>query len=302
MRSVHLIHPRRPFSFEQSLGFLRRFPPTQGEWAIVDGTILGAARVDGQTVSFRLTGAGSTDTPSLRCTLDAAEPLGPAAVEDLVQRLGDWLGAEDDLGPFYALAEGDPPFQDVVRGLWGYHQVRFFTPFENTCWAILSQRTLMAVARKEKHRLAERFGGTVTQDGQTLVAFPEPADLAPASSQEIARVIGSTRKADRLLASARAFVATDPDTLRALPTEALGEWLGNLPGIGSWSTAFILLRGFGRPDAPLLLGGSQAFDRALLEAARAVYGHDLAIEEVQRIAEQYGASRGYWGHYLRAAR
>jgi DNA-3-methyladenine glycosylase II len=301
MRSSHLIHPRPPFSFEQSLGFLGRFALTQDERATVDGAILGAARVDGQTVSFRLAGEGDVDAPILRCAFTAAAPLGPAAVEELVQRLGDWLGVEDDLAPFYALAEDDPPFRDIVRRLWGYHQVRFFTPFENTCWAILSQRTLMAVARNEKHRLAERFGGTVTRDGQTLVAFPEPADLAPVSGQEIAEVIGSTRKANRLLACARAFVATDPDTLRTLPTEALGEWLGGLPGIGTWSTAFILLRGFGRPDAPLPLGGSQAFDRAALGAARAVYGHDLSVEEIQRISEQYGGWRGYWGHYLRAA-
>ena len=56
-------------------------------------------------------------------------------------------GADDDLQPFYALAEADPPFWALVQRLYGYHQVRFFTPFENTCWAILGQRTPFAVAR-----------------------------------------------------------------------------------------------------------------------------------------------------------
>jgi DNA-3-methyladenine glycosylase II len=86
-----------------------------------------------------------------------------------------------------------------------------------------------------------------------------------------------------------------------MPTDELGPWLQALPGIGPWSVAFIMLRGFGRADTPLPLGTAQAFDRELLQAGRTVYGADLSEERLAEIAARYGAERGSWGHYLRVA-
>jgi hypothetical protein len=37
MADVYVLQPRPPFSFDQALVFLRRFPPTLGERAVVDG-------------------------------------------------------------------------------------------------------------------------------------------------------------------------------------------------------------------------------------------------------------------------
>jgi DNA-3-methyladenine glycosylase II len=92
-----------------------------------------------------------------------------------------------------------------------------------------------------------------------------------------------------------------PDTRQSMPTVQLGAWLQALPGIGPWSVSFILLRGFGRADGPIPPGAIQAFDRELLQAARAVYGHDLTADGLARIAERYGAQWGAWAHYLRVA-
>ncbi|MFN8634104.1 MAG: DNA-3-methyladenine glycosylase 2 family protein [Chloroflexota bacterium] len=219
----------------------------------------------------------------------------------LLTRVGDWLGIDDDLLPFYALATDDPPFDTLVRRMYGYHQVRFFTPFENACWAILGQRTPISVARAAKRRLMEQFGGAVELHGYTLLAFPEPADLVASTSQELAELVKSERKADRLLAIARAFASQYPSELQAMPTEKLSAWLRALPGIGPWSATFILLRGFGRVDAPLPLGAADSFDRELLQAGRAVYGPDLSAAQLAEIAERYGPWRGAWGHYLRVA-
>ncbi|MGE3913700.1 MAG: hypothetical protein AB7K36_30405, partial [Chloroflexota bacterium] len=64
---------------------------------------------------------------------------------------------------------------------------------------------------------------------------------------------------------------------------------------------FILIRGFGRPDAPLAVGAAQTFDRELLDAARAVYGANLTADGLQSRSERYAGWVGYWGHYLRVA-
>jgi DNA-3-methyladenine glycosylase II len=67
------------------------------------------------------------------------------------------LSLGDDLRPFYAVAETDPAFAPLVQELYGYHQVKFLMPFENACWAILSQRNLISVSHNVK-RLSAPYG------------------------------------------------------------------------------------------------------------------------------------------------
>ena len=300
---VRVLAPRPPFRFGKALAFLRRFPPTAGERPVVGEVVLGAAQIAGQTLGFRIEDAGTLEAPALRCALFAADRASlhdDAVVTTVLEQIGGWLGLPDDLGPFYALARDDAPFAPIVEQLYGYHQVRFFTPFENACWAILGQRTPFAVARDAKRKLAMRYGGSIEVDGVTCTAFPDPTDLAAAARSELSEIVGSERKAVRLLAIARAFAEADPAFFAIASTDTLGAWLAALPGIGPWSTVFVLLRGFGRPDVALPIGSNATFDRELLGAGRAVYGSGLIIEQLATIADHYGAWRGYWGHYLRA--
>ncbi|MGE3270092.1 MAG: DNA-3-methyladenine glycosylase [Chloroflexota bacterium] len=301
MISSQTLCPRPPFEFWHALAFLKRFPPTLGERLVLDGAVLGAARVAGRTLGFSVRETDGGDAPSLRCSLQADGPLTPEQTVAALDRIGDWLGVQDDLTPLYRLAEADPPFLAVVQRLYGYHQVRFFTPFENACWAVLGQRTPLSAARAAKHRLMERFGGAATLEGHRLLAFPEPADLADAPVRELADMVASARKADRLLGIAQAFAVTAPASFQQMTTDDLRAWLLALPGIGPWSASFILIRGFGRPDAPLAVGAAQTFDRELLDAARAVYGANLTADGLRSLSERYAGWVGYWGHYLRVA-
>ena len=261
---------------------------------------LGAARLEGQTIGFQVWADGDTDAPALTCELHAEDSVtGHTAAPS-------WTASAPGSGqptmpPFYALADADPPFMRVVQQLYGYHQVRFFTPFENTCWAVLGQRTPMSVAQAAKRGLMTRYAGTVTVNGQQFLAFPEPADLAAASLDELSDIVSSARKAERLHRIAQVFKQTSPAALDAMSTDDLGTWLRELPGIGPWSEMFILLRGFAAADAPLQIGAAAAFDRELLTAARRVYGANLTEHRLAEIIERYDGWRGIWGHYLRVA-
>jgi hypothetical protein len=83
MRETHILQPRPPFSFDLALAFLRRFPPTMGD-RIVDGErVLGAARVDGQTIGFQVGGLGDVESPALRCTLDVGRDTGGTRADGL---------------------------------------------------------------------------------------------------------------------------------------------------------------------------------------------------------------------------
>lgn len=287
--------PVAPFDFSQSLKFLGLFTPAMGEQQIGDLTLTKATAFNGQTVVFRLRSVGTVDEPSLTYSLYSDMPIDDALRVAAEERIRFFLSLDDDLRPFYAVAETDPPFAPLVQDLYGYHQVKFQTPFENACWAILSQRNLISVSRRMKQGLTEAFGTALEVDGERCEAFPEPFALAMRSVDEINGVVRNLWKAEGLVSVARAFDNVDEVWLRSAPDDAVERWLLSIKGIGAWSATFILLRGLGRMRY-VPIG-----DKWLMEAASMVYGQMVTPEDMIRLSAPYGDYAGYWAHYLRAS-
>jgi len=286
--------PAPPFDFAHTRRFIGDFAPGEGEQQMAGATLTRALRIAGQTVVCRVASHGTVEAPAVTCDLFADAPIAAAVVVAARDRIAFWLGLEDDLRPFYAAATRDAAFAPVMREWYGYHQVKFLTPFENACWAVLAQRSPLAVSRLMKDRLAARFGGTCTMDGETYAAFPEPADLAGATPATLAETLRNARKADYLHAVIAAWLEVDEARLRTGPYDDVERWLRGIRGIGAWSASFVLIRSLGRMERipP---------DDALLHAAARVYGHPLSTAEFTAVAAQYGTMQGYWGHYLRVA-
>ena len=285
-----------PFDFARTLAFLGMFPPTEREQRIADGSLTKATRLAGQTVVFEAQAALDGSAPGVAYRLYADRPLDAAQIAQIEDRIGFFLSLADDLGAFYAIAAQDPPFIPVLERLYGYHQVKFLTPFENACWAILSQRTTIAQTRTVKQRLMAGYGGALEVDGTRYLAFPEAVELVQASLPELAALTGHERKAGYLHAASRAFSTVDEEWLRHGPYAEVEAWLRAIPGIGPWSAAFVLIRGLGRMDAISLA------ERRLIEAVGRVYGAAQTSDAaVLKLAARYGPWQGYWAHYLRAA-
>lgn len=282
--------PTAPFDFDQSLRFAARFNPRQAMPSQAPRSITQAVRVEGQTVVFRVESLGTMADPRLSCTLHAGVPVSLTLRTAAVDRLGFYLSAADDLRPFYALAEHDPPFLPVLDALYGYHQVKFLTPFENAVWAILSQRNQWSNAQRMASALVTRYGTALTVDGQDYWAYPDPGAMASADPGEIASIIRHQPKGAQVAGVARAFASADEHFLRAAPYAEVEAWLLAIPGIGPWSASFILLRGFGRTQR------LPAGDRFIQAGFARFYGPANFNER----AAYYGDWRGYWGHYLRA--
>ena len=293
--TAHLT-PVPPFDFAKTLDFLDGFSPAMGGHRRDGETLTKAISVEGQTLVFRLRSEGSLDSPRLACTLYADAPIKAALKAEALDQIGFFLSLDDDLRPFYRLAEGDEAFAPVLDALYGYHQLKFTSPFENAVWALLSQRNLMSVSGKMKQALTERFGGTLEVGGVVYTAFPDPARLALVTSYELAETIGHGAKAVLIAGAAKAFDRVDEHWLRDAPTGEVEAWLKSIKGIGAWSATFVLLRGLGRSEhLPVR-------ERRTLEAAARVYGLiSLDDEELRRLGARYGDYVGLWAHYLRAA-
>ena len=274
--SSGLLAARPPFDFAKTLAFMRHFSPMADEQTIAGGTLTKAMALGGRAVVFAVRGSRSVEQPALRFTLYAERALEPAEHAAALDRVRWFLSLDDDLEPFYAIAREDAEFWPIVERFYGLHQPKFLAPFEIACWAVLTQRTPMPVARRLKDRLIERYGHAMTLDGVTYRAFPEPAMLA-----EVTRFFGKT----------------DERWLRTGPYDEVAARLRAVRGIGEWSATFILVRGLGRMERVAAVEG------ALAQAAARLYngGKPLADDELRRKLDRYGAYQGYWAFYTRIA-
>ena len=289
--------PTAPFDFSHALRFLAKFRPMMGQQTIADEGLTKAFYVGGQVALFNVKSTGTADAPEMRYTIWSEEALTAADQKKAEEEITFFLSLDNDLRPFYKLAESDPQFMPIVEKLYGYHQVKFsLSAFENACWAILSQRNPWNVALAMKARMAEQFGSSITVDSAPHLAFPQPSQLANLDADQLNEVIRNTRKTDCILSAARAFDTVDESWMRSAPYEQVESWLLDIKGIGAWSASFVLLRGLGRMERVPL------DEKALLEAAQRVYGRDdLTHADVQQLGEHYGAYAGYWAHYVRVA-
>lgn len=277
-----------PFEFGASLRFVRSFPAMVGEQDVDDTALTVALRENGRVLAARLTAA--TERPGLACVLTGEAPVDDATRAAVGDRLAFRFGLADDVAELVAMAVDDPPFAAVVDRLRGYHQVKFPSPLELLCWAILCQRVPVPVARGMKSALVERFGNAVP--GTDLLAFPDLQQLLTVELPELTDLIGNGRKAGYLHGSLRGFAEIGEEHLRAGPFDDVRDALLALPGIGPWSANFLLVRGLGRTER-------MAPDPEALRAASRVYGHEIDESEFGRLAARYGIWQGYWGHYLR---
>jgi DNA-3-methyladenine glycosylase II len=284
------IIPKAPYDFVKTLTFLRKFPPSKEEQA--RNTYTKAIMIDNQVILFELFSKGDIEKPQLIYRLYSDTDMTNERIAEAIKRISFFLSLYDDLNPFYRLSKTDPTFYPICQKLYGYHQVKFLTAFENACWAILSQRTPVHLARSIKNELASAFGKSIKRKNCTHIAFPEPQHVLNAQEDEVLKVVRSERKVNYILSAAKRFAEVPNTFLMEEDYETVHQWLKEINGIGDWSASFIMLRGIGRMER-LPIG-----EKMLKKEIHSLYGKTA---DVSKISDFYGGHVGYWAHYLRAA-
>lgn len=275
----HPLETRAPFSFAQSLTFIRRFPPCQGDYLLDDDAVTAAVAIAGRPVAFTLRGAD-------RVMLEVEDGVDPTP---LVTCASHWIGADDDVASLYAAADGDPPFRALIASLHGLHHVRFLTLGEIAVYCVMMQRTPVTHASRMKRAFLTTFGLPIEVRGHVLHAMPELADLVNLGAEAIGVAIRHRRKGELIAGVVNGVAALGETFLRTAPYAQARDALLAIPGIGPFSAGAILLRGLGRMDE---LPSMEMF----ADDARVVYGRDY---DAAAIARRYGKHIGYWSFYLK---
>jgi DNA-3-methyladenine glycosylase II len=300
-RTAHFIEegfltPKPPFDFSKSLEFLKEFTPMRDDHLIHEQSLTRAVSLGGQAIVFRIRSTGLIKNPRLKCTLFSERSLPPGTRDAVSDRISFFLSLADDLEPFYRIGYGDVDFAPALQKQYGLHHVKFITPFECACWAVLSQRYPMGAAQRVKQAIAEKFGTELEAEHRTYRAFPEATRLAQATAEELKPLVNNKRRVEFLMGVAKSFSEIDEHFLRTAKYDEVESWLGKINGIGEWSSKLIMIRGLGRME-------KLAVENRLLKAASTVYGHGkpMAQARFDQLAERYGPWKGYWAYYLRAA-
>ncbi len=195
------------------------------------------------------------------------------------------LGAEFDLDGF---RPRDPLLATLSLRLRGFRPPLAPDPFEMLVGAISAQQISLHAALAVRNRFVERFGVRV----ERAYAFPTRERAARARPEELTALGFSRRKADCVLALARAEL--DYDALALAPDEDVKAALVRLPGIGEWTADWFLARHLARPRA------WPAGDLALRKVVSSLYGdgRSLTTQEVRDIGPRFEPFQNLSAHYL----
>lgn len=182
----------------------------------------------------------------VRCTLRLETMADLASAVAQCRRLLD-LDA-DPLSVVEVLTR-DRDLAKAVRKRPGLRAPGAVDGFELAIQAVMGQQISLAAARTLTSRLVESNGDRIKLSDPTLThLFPTPASVADADLSGLG--VPAARRAT-LRAVARAVatgeLALDPGADRA----EVRQRLRTLPGIGEWTTGYIVMRALGDPDTLL---------------------------------------------------
>jgi DNA-3-methyladenine glycosylase II len=230
---------------------------------------------------------GTLRAPDMRFVVAAGAPgRGPRA--EMARTLRAILGLDVDPAPFARVAAAQPALRATARMLGGMRPPRFPDLFEAFANVLPFQQLSLDAGVAIVGRLVDRFGQSLVHDGRRHWAFPRAETIADAQDAALRDCGLSTRKADALKRLARAIASDELDAARidAMSTSEALLVLRELPGIGPWSAALVLLRGFGRLDVfpPGDVGATHGLARLL---------HVAPGPALERVIERFGSVRGY---------
>ena len=213
--------------------------------------------------------------------------------QNRLQAIAKWLISWDlDLRPFYRQAASHPIMGPVTAALAGLKPLRPATLFEMAAIAITGQQLSLAAAFKIRARLVRRFGTPL--DG--LWIFPSPQAIAAATPDDLRECGLSLRKVQYLQALARATMLgeLEYESLALRSDQQIAQTLMSHRGFGEWSTQFILVKGFGRPDC--LPSGDVSLRRVIGDYFAG--GRRLTKQELERALLPFKPFRGLAAFYL----
>jgi len=237
-----------PFHLEATVRVLQRRATNRVDvWD--DGRYQRVLTIAGRSVLVEVENRGTIDAPDLRHVVGHGD-ASLAAHPRLAATLRRVLGLDVDPAPLLRLTTADRRLRPTALALRGMRPPRFAEWFEAFANVVPFQQVSLDAGVAVVGRIVERFGESIAHGGRRFHACPT-AEVVAAARLDTLRACGlSARKADVLRHLARSIASGElgEAAIAGLSTHDALKTLRELPGIGPWSAALVLLRGLGRLD------------------------------------------------------
>jgi DNA-3-methyladenine glycosylase II len=231
-----------PFRLDRTVAILRRFESNVVDRFTPGGVYL---RAFGTALSDPIVFVRQSDPGFLELGLEGDGEL--EAFEPVVRRM---LGLDANVKPFARRAAAIAWLKPVVRLMAGVRPPRYPSLFEASVNAIVFQQISIAAASSMMRRTIASLGAPRSRHGEQLYGFPGASVFAGAADDVLLGCGLSSGKVAAIKRVAAAILdgSLAEAQLAPLPSPEIAAALQRVKGIGPWTAAVILLRGFGRLD------------------------------------------------------
>jgi DNA-3-methyladenine glycosylase II len=196
------------------------------------------------------------------------------------------LGVHVRLDEWYERVKPFPWLAYLAEELRGLRPPRYPSLFEALAHAIVFQQISIHAAASIMRRTVETLSKPVEHDGMQLYPFFDPRAVLKADEALLRSAGLSANKAGHLRSAAAAVAdaMVTEEQIELLPSVEAAQRLTSVKGIGAWSAAVVLLRGFGRLDVfPMK-------DSGVARSIKALAGNQVA--DPPALLERLGPVRG----------
>lgn len=241
---------RPPYRFDLLLNFLK-FRAIKGVEVIENGSYfrtLYIPRERGKALSGWIKVENDPKHNRLRCSVSAgladALPLVRTKLQHLFDTNCDPSTVEEGLSDFYRQT-------NPACHLPGIRVPGCISGFEMAVRAILGQQITVTAANTLAGRVATEFGKPLTTPLEDLyVTFPQPEVFCtPDAAERLGQLGVIKQRQQAICALAQAWCRGEVVLEPGADTADMRAKLLGLPGIGSWTLQYLLIRVFANPDA-----------------------------------------------------
>lgn len=285
------IYPPKEFNFEECLLFLDR-SSLEVLHKIQEGSVYKLIKIEESLILCQI---GFTHN-----AMKVEFPLGHPSShfrKKAVEYIWEWFDLDQDLEAFYEVANQDQVLKNLAQKYYGLRIMCIPDLFEALVWAIMGQQINLTFAYTLKKRFVERFGESLTFEGETFWLFPTYEKIASIKVDDLRELQFTSRKAEYIIGIAKSMAKGELSKELLIQEKEymkVHKSLLMMRGIGPWTADYVMMK---------CLHDSSAFpvsDVGLHHALKNLLGLERkpTIEEVKEYAVSWEGWQAYATFYL----
>jgi len=176
--------------------------------------------------------------------LNDSRPFEQWKREAIVTYIHEWFDLDNDLTPFYEMANADPILKMPAEKFYGLRVIGIPDLFEALCWGVLGQQINLAFAYTLKRQFVESFGDSIEWNGKKYWIFPSYERIAQLTPADLAAIKMTVKKSEYIIGIARLMASGElsKEQLKKMNFKEAEKSLIKIRGIGPWTANYVLMR------------------------------------------------------------